>query len=201
MLVNIKKRKFARNVIIGILALILVAVIINLAPGYKRNKLKYVTNLVIVDENVTERLHKHIYEDEAGTMYISKEDITLIDEEIYYNQESEQIIEKDGVTYIPIKEIEAVNNIQVTYIEDTNIIIIDKLNEGMIEAEAYEDTVIRYKQRGLSKKVGTLKKGEVVSAFYTTSKGWRLIRTEDGIVGYVKANTLTNEHIVRQDIR
>ena len=40
---------------------------------------------------------------------------------------------------------------------------------------------------------------QYVQFMKTRSKGWRLIRTEDGRLGYVKANMLENEYIVRQD--
>ena len=78
--------------------------------------------------------------------------------------------------------------------------IIDNLSEGMIKARVDENTKIRYKQRSWSKEVGSLEIGDTVSAFYTTSKGWRQIRTENGTVGYVKANVLSDEHILRQDM-
>ena len=232
MKIKIQKRKYIRNIIIGVVALIIVAFIINIAPGYKRNKYKDVTNLVIGDENVTEKLQKPIYKDEEGNIYIAKEDVKeLLDKTLYYDEENsmviatsevvvasmklnekiinidgtnkdtlETIINKDNIIYIPIEEMESVYNIEVNYLEEENIVIIDKLNEGMIKAEAAEEADIRFKQRGLSKKVGELEVGDVVSAFYTPSKGWRLIRTEDGKIGYVKANVLTNEYIVRQDM-
>ena len=232
MKVKIQKRKFIRNIIIGIIALLVVAFIINIAPGYKRNKYQDVTNLVIGDENVTETLHNPIYKDENGVVYISQEDVKqFLDKTIYYDEENNMVIatsevsvasmeigEKtiningvdndtldtiiyhNNIIYIPIEEMEIVYNLETKYLKDDDIVIIDKLNEGMIKAEAAKDTKIRFRPRGLSKKVGTLETGEVVSAFYTTSKGWRLIRTEDGIVGYVKANTLTNEYILRQDM-
>lgn len=232
MKVKIQKRKFIRNIIIGIIALLVVAFIINIAPGYKRNKYQDVTNLVIGDENVTERLHNPIYKNEEGVIYISQDDVKeFLDKTIYFDEENKMVIatsevsvasmkigekvvningvDKDtlytvtyhnNIIYIPIEEMEIVYNLETKYLKDDDIVVIDKLNDGMIKAEAVEDTKIRFRPRGLSKKIGTLREGEVVSAFYTTSKGWRLIRTEDGIVGYVKANTLTNEYILRQDM-
>lgn len=110
-----------------------------------------------------------------------------------------KILQKDGVIYIPISELELVYNISVQYIEETDIVVIEKLNQGLIKAEVEEDARIKYKPRLISKKVGEIEAGEVVSCYYTTSKGWRLIRTEDGTLGYVKANVLANEYIVRQD--
>lgn len=224
--------KFVRNIIIGILALFVVAFIVNTAPGYKRDKYKNLINLVIGDENVTEKLQKPIYKDNNGAIYISKEDIQeLLDKTLYYDENEKMVIatsevsvasmkigeskinikgttvdtlgelvENEETIYIPIKDFKTVYNIEIKFLEDQNVVIIDKLNEGMIKAEAEKKVKIRYKQRALSKEMGTLNVGDTVSAFYTTSKGWRLIRTEDGIVGYVKANVLTNEYILRQDM-
>lgn len=214
MKIKIQKAKFIRNIIIGIIALILVALIINYAPGYKRNKYANVINLVIGDTNVTEELKNEIYKDEKGSLYISKEDIqNFLDKTIYYDEANKMIITTSEVSvagmkigenivtingstkqtsnsiiiynntiYIPIKDMQSVYNIEIKYVESTNTLIIDKLNEGMIKAQADETTTIRYKQRSLSKIVGELKEGDTVSAFYTTSKGWRMIRTEDGLV-------------------
>lgn len=110
-----------------------------------------------------------------------------------------KVLQKDGVIYIPISELELVYNISVKYIESTDIVVIETLNQGLIKAEVEESAKIKYKPRLISKKVGEIEAGEEVSCYYTTSKGWRLIRTEDGTLGYVKANALANEYIVRQD--
>ena len=112
---------------------------------------------------------------------------------------NDKVLQKDGVIYIPISELELVYNISVQYIEKTDVVVIEKLNQGLIRAEVEEGAKIKYKPRLISKKVGEIEAGEVVSCYYTTSKGWRLIRKEDGILGYVKANVLANEDIVRQD--
>ena len=109
-------------------------------------------------------------------------------------------LEKDETIYIPLSELSLVYNINTKYIADTNKVVIERLNTGLIKATVAEESVIKFKPRRLSKNVGELKKDEEVSCYYTTSKGWRLIRTEDGTLGYVKANTLTNQYIVRQDL-
>ena len=73
-------------------------------------------------------------------------------------------------------------NIEMDYIKDNDVVIIDRLNEGIIKADVSIRSDIQYKPRGLSKVVGELNVGDKVSCFYTTSKGWRLIRTEDGVL-------------------
>ena len=86
-------KKFLRNIIIGIISLLVVAFIINVAPGYKRDKYTDVINLIINEENKTEILINDIYVNENQTVYISIEDVrNLFDPTIYYDEEYNQII-------------------------------------------------------------------------------------------------------------
>jgi len=230
---KINDKKFLRNIIIGIVSLLVVAFIINVAPGYKRDKFKDVINLIINEEDKTEMLVHDIYINENKTVYISMEDVkNLFDPTIYYDEKYNQIIttsdtkvanlvidEKQMIInnsnvsildaiirinneiYLPISDMSIVYNIKIDYISDTKRVVIDELDTGLIRALVAEETDIKYKPRGLSKNIGTLKAGETVSCFYTTSKGWRQIRTTNGIIGYIKANKLGDEYIVRQDMQ
>ena len=229
---KLNELKFLRNIVIGIVSLLIVAIIINIAPGYKRDKYTNVINLIINEENRTEDLKHDIYVNENGTIYISEEDVkNLFDATIYHDEKYNQIIttsdtkvanividEKKMIVnnsevsmldaiikindniYLPISDMSIVYNINISYIEKTNRVIIDELDKGMIKAKVSEESDIKFKPRSLSKKVGIVKQGETVSCFYTTSKGWRQIRTENGTIGYVKANKLTSEYILRQDM-
>ena len=231
-LIKAKKLKFIRNVIVGVIALLIAAFIINIAPGYKRDKYKDVVNLIIDEHNVTEDLKNMLYINENKTVYMSEEDVReLFDENIYYDQQYNQIIttsytkvanieieEKqmnvndskvnmlDAIIkindkiYLPISDMELVYNIKIKYIEETNRVVIENLNRGLIKATVTDNASIKFKQRSLSKDVGEVVKGEQVSCYYTTSRGWRQIRTENGTVGYVKANKLDDEYIIRQDM-
>ena len=231
-LIKAKKLKFMRNVIVGVVALLVAAFIINIAPGYKRDKYKDVVNLIIDEHNVTEDLKNMLYINENKTIYMSEEDVKkLFDENIYYDQQYNQIIttsytkvanieiEKKQMNvndskvnmldaiikindkiYLPISDMELVYNIKIKYIEETNRVVIENLNRGLIKATVTDDTSIKFKQRSLSKDVGEVIKGEQVNCYYATSRGWRQIRTEDGTVGYVKANKLDDEYIIRQDM-
>ena len=69
---KINDLKFLRNIIIGVVSLLIVALIINIAPGYKRDKYKDVINLIINEENRTEDLKHSIYVNDNGTIYISE---------------------------------------------------------------------------------------------------------------------------------
>lgn len=231
-LIKAKKLKFMRNVIVGVIALLIAAFIINIAPGYKRDKYKDVVNLIIDEHNVTEDLKNMLYINENKTVYMSEEDVReLFDENIYYDQEYNQIIttsytkvanieieEKqmnvndskvnmlDAIIkindkiYLPISDMELVYNIKIKYIEETNRVVIENLNRGLIKATVTDNASIKFKQRSLSKDAGEVVKGEQVNCYYTTSRGWRQIRTENGTVGYIKANKLDDEYIIRQDM-
>lgn len=229
---KLRKRKFARNILVGFIALGAVALLLNIAPGYKRDAFTDVTNLVINEDNVTEELIQPIYINDKGVIYLSKEDIIkFFDETIYYDTDYNQIITtsetnvativlgqmemvvndeivnildtvicREGIIYIPISEMEEVYNIEISYISQTDFVVIDKLDKGMIIADVTDKTELKFRPRALSKNVGELQEGEEVSCFYTTSKGWRQIRRANGQTGYVKANKLTEGNIVRPDI-
>ena len=226
---KINTKKFIRNILICIIAWIIVSLILNYTPGFKRDKFVGITNLIINDEDVTEKLNSEVYVSETKGIYLSINDVKdLFDKNIYYSEDvivttsntkiatfsmnSRQImingvnkdikypvLKIDDELYLPISELEIVYNIEAQYIEDTDVVVIDKLNSGYIIADVTEKSKIKFKPRLLSKNVGEVNVGEKVSCYYTTSKGWRLIRTEQGILGYVKANMLDNESIVRQD--
>lgn len=216
---KLRRIKFIKNILVGVISLILVALIINIAPGYKRDKYKDVVNLIINEENKTEYLVNEIYVNENGTVYISEEDIkNLFDSTIYYDEKYNQIItttdtkvvnivldEKKMIingssepmlnevikinnnVYLPIEDMDVVYNIDVKYIENSKRVIIDNLYKGMIKATVKENSDIKFKPRALSKNIGTINIGESVYCFYTTSKGWRQIRTADGTLRICKS--------------
>ena len=96
------------------------------------------------------------------------------------------IIKINDKLYLPISDMTIIYNINVQYIPSTNIVIIDNLNKGIVRATVSEKTDIKFKPRALSKEIGSLKEGESVYCFYTTSKGWRKIRTQSGIIRLYK---------------
>ncbi|MGN1310488.1 MAG: stalk domain-containing protein [Clostridia bacterium] len=159
-------------------------------------------------QDIENMFDKNIYYDEefktiittsnTKTAIMSLEDSKIIINGIEQNLQS-KVLKMEEIIYIPISELELVYNISTKYVKDTDIVVIENLNKGLIKATVEEGTTVKFKPRSLSKNVGEINKGDVVSCYYTTSKGWRLIRKEDGTLGYVKANVLADEYIVRQD--
>ena len=228
---KLNTKKFIRNIIICIVAFIVVSLILNYAPGFKRDKYAGITKLIVNDEDITENLKERVYASENNAVYLSLEDVkNIFDKNIFYDENLgliittsntkianihltdtkiiingvEQELKKvafktENTIYIPVSELNLVYNIETKYLPSTNTVVIEKLNDGLIKAEVEEKATIKFKPRLISKNIGEVNIGDSVSCYYTTSKGWRLIRTQDGKLGYVKANILENEYIVRQD--
>lgn len=110
------------------------------------------------------------------------------------------IVKKDGTYYMPFSEMNDIYNVEIKYIKDTNIITADSLDKEQIKYTASKNLSIKYKASSISKTVDKVKKGEKVIYISSTEKGWAKVRTEDGKIGYVKENKLTNKIYVRENI-
>ena len=181
------------------------------------NVTKSIKNDVIVEDDVIYLSTKdianffddHIFYDNKynqiiTTSYTKVANIEIEEKQMNVNDSKvnmlDAIIKINDKIYLPISDMELVYNIKIKYIEETNRVVIENLNRGLIKATVTDNASIKFKQRSLSKDVGEVVKGEQVSCYYTTSRGWRQIRTENGTVGYVKANKLDDEYIIRQDM-
>ena len=169
---------------------------------YKKEQLKheiYVNEkgtIYISEEDVKNLFDENIFYDEKYNQIITTTDtkvanIVIDEKEMIINDSVQPMIDAvvriNNIIYLPISDMTMVYNIDVKYIESTNRVIIDNLDKGMIKAIVTEETDIKFKPRGLSKDIGTLKQGQSIYCFYTTSKGWRQIRTEDGTLRIYKS--------------
>jgi len=90
---KIQKRKFIRNTAIVVICLSLAAYILNLAPGYERDKFKDKTNLVINEDSITEGLVHDVYVNNNGAIYLSEKDVSnLFDSTLYYDTKYDEVI-------------------------------------------------------------------------------------------------------------
>lgn len=110
------------------------------------------------------------------------------------------IVQKDNTYYMPFSEMNDIYNVEIKYIKDTNIITVDSLDKEQVKYTASKNLSIKYKAKAISKTVDKVKKGEKVIYISSTEKGWAKVRTENGKIGYVKENKLTNKIYVRENI-
>lgn len=109
-------------------------------------------------------------------------------------------VEKDGVYYIPITAMGKIYEIDIDYIEDEQILLIDSLTKKLVKADVSKNYSVKYKATAYSKTVDKLKKAEKVIVIEHLENNWTKIRTKNGKIGYVKTSILQNEIYVREDL-
>lgn len=98
---------------------------------------------------------------------------------------------EDGVIYIPISELKNVYDMQFSYIANTNNIVIDYYSSELKTAQVTKDILVKQSTEMFSQNISKVKKDSKV-AIIEESEGWTKIKTEEGIIGYVKSSNLTN---------
>lgn len=114
------------------------------------------------------------------------------------------VIQKDDKYYIPFSALEDVYNVKVNYSENTNIVTIDSLDRDYNIATATKNSSVKYKPSTFSRTVAKVKKGEsyVIAnrEDYPVPEGWTRVRTEDGVLGYVKTDRMGQVNTIREAI-
>lgn len=124
-----------------------------------------------------------------------------------YRNNEYNIITKDDKYYLPLNTISSIYNFELDYNEDNQIITVDSLNRKLVTAISSKATNIKYKPTNLSKTVDKVERGETLYVLQNTESRedekdgkYLKVRTEDGIIGYVKESGLINKVAVRDDL-
>lgn len=225
---NIKNLGLKIGIVVALI--IIVIAILLVSPNFKKDPYENKLNLIINNKNVTGSLKKDIFVGDNGVIYLSKDDIqNYFDGQVYYDKENEQVIttsdtkvavislkekkmkvngsevqllqtaiKKEGIIYLPISELGKIYNIEVSNI-NSKIITIDSLDKEMIKADASKNISVKYNTKLISKTLDKVKQGEKV-VWISEKDGYAKVRTANGKIGYVKADTLTNKTTVRQQM-
>lgn len=108
-------------------------------------------------------------------------------------------IKRNNVIYLPISEMTNVYNIELEYIEETNIITMDSISREQIKAQANKKVSVKDYARVLSRAVDKVEEGETLIIISKKENGWTKVRTPNGKIGFVKESTLENEVTVREE--
>lgn len=150
----------------------------------------------------------YIYEEEVQDRIITTYDENIA--EVYFsgnhmnvNDKVQRVdavaIKRDNVIYLPISEIINVYNIELEYIEETDIVTMDSIKREQVKAEAAKNISVKDYARVLSRTVDNVKKGEALVIISNREDGWTKVRTENGKIGFVKTSLLENETTIRED--
>ncbi len=225
---NIKKIWKKVAIIIGLLAM--VGVILVVSPNFKKDPNEGKINFIINNNNVTGKLKHDIWMNENNVAYASMDDLkNYFDGQIYYDKENNQIIttsetkvavlsltekkmilngaevklvsgalKQDGVFYLPISEMAKVYNVEINNIHN-KVITLDSLERELIKADVTKNVSVKYNTKWITKTVDKVKQGSKVIVI-SEKEGYSRIRTENGKIGYIKSDKLTNKTTVREKL-
>lgn len=100
--------------------------------------------------------------------------------------------------YLPISELSYVYDIDFKYIDETHNIIIDYFSKSLKTAEIANDCNVKNSKSKLSKTIDNVKKGDKV-IFIEKKNGWAKIRTQKGMIGYIKDSSVINIKTEREN--
>ncbi len=106
-------------------------------------------------------------------------------------------IKRENEEYLPISEMLDVYDIEIQNIENSNVITIDSLDREQKRAIVSSNLPVKANTNIVAKTVDRIKKGDSVIVV-SSDKKYAKVRTENGKIGYVKADKLENEYIVRE---
>ena len=225
-----KKKKIIIITGIVIIVFIVLFVIAMIANNYIILDNSTTTNLIINNTNVTSNLRNEIIQEDGVIYLSEDDIANFFDKHIYLEEENNKIIttydkkiaevsleenviningadkntsahaiERDGVIYIPISEMTEVYDIEIDNIQDTKIITMDSLDRGQKKAMVTSNLAVKSSTNFIARTVDRVKEGDTV-IIISSDEGYSRIRTENGKIGYIKTNKLTNEYAVREDM-
>lgn len=123
--------------------------------------------------------------------------------EIDGNKTKSKIKQKGDMYYIPISKLEKVYNIKVKYISEYNTVMIESLDKKLETAKTTIETDVRYKNTYFSKSLERIKANTKVSIVPNNENkdynGWTLVKTQNGKIGYIKNENLSEPIIERAE--
>ena len=135
------------------------------------------------------------YNKHVALLKIDETFMVVNDSNIDLNGRFKEINEK---VYLPINDLEIVYDIEVDYSEDENIVIIDSINKELIEAKTLKKVNVKEKNKLFSKSIQKLEEGSKIFVIGEENKYYK-IRTESGIIGYVKKNKVSELTTIREN--
>ena len=161
----------------------------------KQDIANYFDEYIYIEESTNQIITT--YGEKIGVLPIDKNFIKINDSQVNVLSGA---IKKDDIYYLPITAMSNVYNVDIDYIKEENILILDSLDRELIKADISKNTKVKYKDTALSKTVDKLKKGEKVICIKEMENSWTKVRTLDGYIGYVKTKSLHNKIYVRNNI-
>lgn len=218
-----KRRRIAILAVVLVIALIIVLLNIFKVEAHKKpDKISLMLNNEIVE------LEKEMYKEEENIYISKEDIVKLFDDTLYYNEAEKELIttynthiallkvdetfmvlndsnvelkgcltEKDGVIYLPLTDLGIIYDLEIEYSEEYNRVILSSTQEEKKQAITLKKATLKEKPSMFSKKIEKLDMSEYVVVLGTEKK-YKKVRTENGNIGYVKENKISNEETIRE---
>jgi len=168
-------------------------------------------DIYIAVEDIRKIWDENIYYDEQNEQIVTSTDKKLATmkkgEKIVTVNSSKvetygTLLEIEGTYYLPILEFQDIYNIDVQYIEKTNTVTIDYLEERYLVARAKKNIGIKLLKDSNSRSVDKVHKGEsiILDINQDLNEDWLKVRTQNGKVGYVKNKQISNISTLRDEL-
>ncbi|MBN2851215.1 MAG: glycoside hydrolase [Clostridia bacterium] len=142
------------------------------------------------------------YDNERAILTITSEDkvIRMNSNELqaYLNMEEYRLDVSskfiNGVLYVPVMAFKDIFSIEVTYLENDNVVIVDQLkNYKMIGYINNEQAVIRSDMSLYKPIYKVYNPNDITVTVYGTDGEWTKVRTGNGVIGYIESKYLKTE--------
>ena len=97
------------------------------------------------------------YETNIANLYIGENKIKLNDQEVEINGE---VTLKDEIYYIPISDLTSVYNIDISYIKESDTVVIESIDREKITAKATKNTNVKSMKKVLCRTVDKIKEND-----------------------------------------
>ena len=136
------------------------------------------------------------YETNIANIYIGENKMKLNDQEVEINGE---VTLKDEIYYIPISDLTSVYNIDISYIKESDTVVIESIDREKITAKATKNTNVKSMKKVLCRTVDKIKENDEF-VIIEKNDGWVEVRTTNGKIGYIKENIIKEETKVREAV-
>lgn len=224
---NKQCHKKSYKIIAFFMAFLIIVIILNIKcknfKTYYNN-----TQIIINNDNITEKIENTLLI-ENGNIYMSINDVkNFIDNTLYMEEDTSLIIatsnkkiatisegdnyitlngsevrtkdillNKNNMIYFSLSELAIIYDYEYNYINNSNILTIDSIDKKMVKAYANKNLKIK-EEKNKSKIVDKVNKGNWL--IVVSEEGdYVKVRTQNGILGYVKSKQIGNYVVERED--
>lgn len=222
-------KNFAKLVIVAAIMLAVIFVL-KYASNFEKKEITDRTNLVVNYTNVTAKMKNKLYIEGEKIYLSKEDVKNYYDKYLYYDKAYNRLITtndeniayisidkgttsvndsrilktnaitRDGIIYVPISDLDEIYNIEVTYIKDTDTVVIESLNRESKIAKASKKMSVKYKSTIVSKSVDKIETDEQVTIIPSDTEldGWVKVRTQRGKIGFVAEKDLKDIIVERE---